>query len=63
MEYVKMRISELIEVLEEAKEKYGDNIPIYFDSEARTFDYHMCKIGNAYINEEPMKHVCLYEAK
>ena len=53
--------SELIKILEEGLLKHGDDIPIYFDTEARKFDYHMSLIGSAYVNEEPEKHISLHE--
>ena len=56
-----MKIKELIDILEEARSKYGDDIPIYFDTEGKTFNYHMSLIGSAYINEEPEKHISLHE--
>ena len=55
-----LKIKELIDKLELAYKKHGD-IPIYFDTEARTFEYHMALIGSANINEEPEKHISLHE--
>ena len=53
-------IKDLIKILEKAYKEHG-NIPIYFDTEAKTFNYHMSLIGSAYINEEPEKHISLHE--
>lgn len=35
-----------------ASEGYDLSVPVYFDTEARTFDYHMAKIGRAYYETE-----------
>lgn len=44
-----MNVEELFKILEVAiDEGYGD-CPIYFDTDARTFDYHMAKIGRAHV--------------
>ena len=55
-----LKIKDLIKILEKAYKEHG-NIPIYFDTEAKTFNYHMSLIGSAYINEEPEKHISLHE--
>lgn len=34
--------------------------PVYFDTEARTFDYHMAEIGTAYY-EESVNMITLHE--
>lgn len=45
----KLKPSELIKILKEELLKYGDNIPIYFDTEGKLFSYHMSLIGSAYV--------------
>jgi len=40
--------------------------PVYFDTEARTFEYHMARIGRAYAEEEAFPNepfVALHEVR
>ncbi len=47
-----MTAQQLFNILEKAiHDGYGDS-EILFDTEARTFHYHMAKIGSAYLNNE-----------
>ena len=48
-----MKPSELIKVLQEAVDAgLDDETIILFDTEARTFDYHMAKVGSAYFENQ-----------
>lgn len=48
-----MKPSELIKILQEAVDAgCDDTARILFDTEARTFDYHMAEIGTAYFEPE-----------
>ena len=48
-----MKPSELIVILQQAIDAELDaETDIMFDTEARTFNYHMAKIGRAYFNRE-----------
>lgn len=38
-------------------------LPVYFDTEGRTFDYHCAKIGSASKENEPKEHIILCEAQ
>lgn len=38
-------------------------LPVYFDTEAKTFNYHMAKVGQAYHEDEPTPHVQLHEER
>jgi hypothetical protein len=56
----RLTCTELVKILQEAIDKHGD-IPIYFDTEARTFNYHMALISRAFIETLPEKHIALLE--
>lgn len=65
-----MKPSELILVLQEAVEAgLDDDTEILFDTEARQFDYHMAKIGRAYLEVDSAKamdiepFIVLYEER
>jgi hypothetical protein len=58
-----MTILELYKFLENEVLLGNGDFPIYFNTEARSFNYHMAKIGNAYFEIEPEKHVELVEDK
>lgn len=45
-----LKPSELIKVCQEAIDAGCDDIDILFDTEARTFNYHMAHIGRAHFN-------------
>jgi hypothetical protein len=48
-----MKPSELIKVLQEAVDAgLDDETVIMFDTEARTFDYHMAVVGSAYFENQ-----------
>ena len=48
-----MKPSELIKVLQEAIDAgLDDETRIYFDTEARKFDYHMAEIDSAYFENQ-----------
>jgi hypothetical protein len=62
----RLKPSELIKVLQEAVDAgCDDTTRILFDTEARTFNYHMAEIGTAYfvleIDETPF--ISLHEKK
>ena len=51
-----MKPSELIKVLQEAIDAgVDDTTEILFDTEARTFDYHMAKIDRAYFEPDVLE--------
>lgn len=51
-----MKPSELIKVLQEAVDAgCDDTTDILFDTEARTFEYHMAQIGSAYFEPDIME--------
>ena len=47
-----MTCRDLCHILLKAIEDGHGDAPVYFDTEARTFGYHMAKVGRAYV--EPM---------
>lgn len=47
-----MNIKELYCILDAAIEAGYGHAGILFDTEARTFDYHMAKVGSAYLETE-----------
>ena len=47
-----MTVEELFRVLELAIHDGYSNAEILFDTEARKFDYHMAKVGSAYLCTE-----------
>jgi hypothetical protein len=50
-----MKPSELIKVLQEAIDAgLDDTTDIMFDTEARTFEYHMAKVGSAYFEVDEL---------
>lgn len=54
-------VSQLAEFLKQlADEGHGD-LPVYFDTEAKRFNYHMARVGRAYHEELPEPHVSLHE--
>jgi hypothetical protein len=56
-----MTVSELCHFLMDLIKQNKGHLPIYFDTEARTFDFHMARIGSAFCEEEPIEHVALHE--
>ena len=59
-----MKPSELIQVLQQAVDAgRDDTTPIYFDTEAKVFHYHMAKVGKAYFEPHPLggSMITLYE--
>jgi len=60
-----MTAQDLFDFLEHVIHNGGGNLPVYFDTEAREFNYHLASIDKAYCNNdesfEEMKHVCLHE--
>jgi len=66
-----MTAQELFNILEQAiHDGHGDAL-IYFDTEAKTYNYHMARIGSAYDSSEDMTkfmgeechQIHLYEAR
>ena len=61
-----MKPSQLIEVLQEAIDAgCDDTTEIFFDTDARNFNYHMAKIGSAFFEEKIMgtPFIALIEGK
>ena len=58
-----MILAELLPRLQAIMDAHGGDMPVYFDTEARTFEYHMAVIGDVYYEEEPMVHVSLHEER
>lgn len=59
-----MKPSELIKVLQEAIDAgLDDTTEIFFDTEARKFDYHLAKIDHAFFEPDAMDEpfIVLYE--
>ena len=55
-------VAKLHEYLGGLMEKEGlANEPVMFDTDGRTFNYHMALVGRAYFNTEPYPHVQLCE--
>ncbi len=48
-----MTIAELLKLLTEAVAKGHGDGPVYFDAEARTFNYHLVQIDSAHVDEDP----------
>ena len=48
-----MNAKELYEFLKEVVEGGNGHATILFDTEARTFGYHMAEVGRAYLETEP----------
>lgn len=50
-----MTAKELLDKLEAFiyEDKSRENLPVYFDTDARTFNYHHAKIGNVYCEDSP----------
>jgi hypothetical protein len=46
-----MTAKELFDILEQAIHDGHGNAPVYFDTEGRTYNYHMAKVGSAYCQE------------
>jgi hypothetical protein len=46
-----MTAQELFNLLEQAIRDGHGNAPIYFDTEAKVWDYHMAKVGKAYCED------------
>lgn len=46
-------VQELFDFLEQVIHDGYGKAEILFDTEARTFEYHMAKIGNSYLETEP----------
>jgi len=47
-----MTVQQLLRILELAVHDGYDQAEILFDTEGRTFDYHMAKVGSAYLETE-----------
>ena len=47
-----MTVKELFRILELAIHDGHEDAPIYFDTEARKYEYHMAKVGRAYCQED-----------
>lgn len=59
-----MTVQELFNFLEQAIDDGKGDSPIYFDTEARTFNYHLAKISRAYCLDESREGItciCLHE--
>jgi ASC-1-like (ASCH) protein len=39
------------------------NSSVYFDTDARTFDYHMAKVGRIYYENQPKQHIVIHEER
>jgi hypothetical protein len=50
-------VAELYEYLSGLMQIGKGDLPIYFDTEARTFNYHMAQIGDAYYDKEACEAV------
>lgn len=62
-----MTVNELFRVLELAIHDGHGDAQVYFDTEARTYNYHLANIGSAYCQEQydgaDGTAVLLYEAR
>jgi len=58
-----MKAKDLIKVLEEGIEKFGEDVRVMFDTEARMYDYHMAVIGSAHAEKYPGPHIGLHEVR
>lgn len=49
-----MNLGELAEKLNEFLKENPErkSLQVYFDTDARTFDYHLAKVGSVYVNED-----------
>ena len=47
-----MTVEELFRELELAIHDGFGHAEVFFDTEAKTFDYHMAKVGSAYLEKE-----------
>jgi hypothetical protein len=56
-----MTCKELWKQLEAIIVNGGGDAEVMFDTEARTFDYHMAVVGGADYEQLPKPHVCLVE--
>ena len=57
-------VEKLHEFLGQLMEKEGlAKEPVLFDTEGRTFNYHMAAVGRAYFNKEPYAHIQLCEER
>lgn len=54
-------ISDLHQILTQLVQDGKGKWPVYFDTEARTFHYHMAEVGVAYFELEPHPHLGLHE--
>lgn len=50
-----MNLGELAEKLNEFLKENPErkSLKVYFDTDARTFDYHLAEIGSVYCNDQP----------
>lgn len=59
-----MTAQELFDFLEQVVHDGKGDLPVYFDTEAREFNYHLAKIGSAYCLDkyrEGITCICLHE--
>lgn len=56
-------VQELFDFLEQLIHDGKGGLPILFDTEAQTFNYHMAKIDRAYQEDEPYPHVQFHEER
>lgn len=56
-------VKELHEYLDGLVQIGKGDLPVLFDTEAKTFNYHMAQVGDAYYEEQPYEHVQLHEKR
>jgi hypothetical protein len=57
-----MTVQDLFNLTRTLIQQGKGNIPIYFDTEARKFDYHLAKVGSGSVEQTPEPRLCLFEA-
>lgn len=56
-----MTVEQLHKILTEIIAQGNGSVPIFFDTEAQTYHYHMAKVDLAFFEEEPEPHLSLHE--
>ena len=56
-----MTVKQLHEITSQLIKEGHGHVPVLFDTEAKTYNYHMASVDQAFFEEEPTPHLSLHE--